>query len=164
MKWSPAIRINLASNILGDFNEDILECFIDGKATDVAQKVRDYSRMSAFTQRAYRTSIILAAGVMREQLENYYSVVTFLIGSDMCRGFMTPEKLNSLLDSIVNSDYGQFQLAYVPTYYDRWPKKSSLSPEKMKNLKRWFMRLSKIRRNFQERGYIAYPDWLQVRW
>lgn len=164
MASDKVISLNLASNILGDFNQDFLDCLIDGKATDVKAKVRDYSGMSTFTQRAYKTSIILAAGVMREQLENYYSVVAFLIGSDRCCGFMTSEKLNSLLDSIVNSYEGQLHLADVLMYYDRWPKKSILSPDKMKNLKRWFMRLSKIRRNFQERGCIAYPEWIEVRW
>jgi len=158
------IRINLASNILGDFNADILECFICGNARNVVQKVMDYSRMSTFTQRAYKTAIILSAAVMREQLAAYYDVVTYLIGREQCIGFMSQEKLDRLLDSILNCDYAQFKLGYVPEYYDRWTMKNKLSPDEMKNLRRWFMRLAKIRRDYQARGCIAYPEWSEVRW
>jgi hypothetical protein len=158
------IRINLASNILGDFNEDVLECFIHHGARNVVQKMNDFSSMSTFTQRAYRTSIILAAGVMKNEFSNYYDVVTYLIGREQCLGFMTQEKLDLLLDCIVNCDYGQLQLGYIPTYYDRWPKKRNLGHDEMKNINRWFMRLSKIRYDFRKNGWTYPPDWLKVRW
>lgn len=158
------IRINLASNILGDFNEDFLECFIHHGAIDVIQKVDSLSRMSTFSQRAYRTSIILAAGVMRDEFRNYYDVVTYLIGREKCIGFMTPEKLDHLLDSIVNCEYGQIQIRDSMRYYDRWYKKNYLSPDDMKNLRMWFMRIAKMRRNYEQNGYIAPPSWCELRW
>ena len=160
MTWSPAIRINLASNILGDFNEDILKCFIQHGV----QHLKDYSGMSTFTQRAYRTAIILAAGVMRDQFTNYYDIVTDIIGREQCMGFMTPEKLDLLLDCIVNCDYGQSQLQLTVDYYERWNKKKYLIPDNLKNLRMWMTRIAKIRYDFKKNGWTYPPDWLQVRW
>lgn len=160
MTWSPAIRINLASNILGDFNEDILKCFIQHGV----QHLKDYSGMSTFTQRAYRTAIILAAGVMRDQFTNYYDIVTDIIGREQCMGFMTPEKLDLLLDCIVNCDYGQSQLQMTVDYYERWNKKKYLIPDNMKNLRMWMTRIARIRYDFKKNGWTYPPDWLQVRW
>jgi hypothetical protein len=164
MKWSPAIRINLASNILGDFNEDFLECLIHHGALDVVQKVNDLSGMSTFSQRAYRTSIMLAAGVMRDEFTNYYDVMTYLIGREQCIGFMTPEKLDHLLDSIVNCDYGQSQLQMTVGYYERWNKRDRLSPDEFKTLRMWMTRIARIRYDFKKNGWTYPPDWLQMRW
>lgn len=158
------IRINLASNILGDFNEDFLECLIHHGALDVVQKVKDYSAMSTFTQRAYRTAIILAAGVMRDEFRNYYDVVTYLIGREKCIGFMTQEKLDLLLDCIVNCDYGQMQIENAVCYYERWGKKGRLYPDEFKTLRMWMARIAKIRYNFKKNGWTYPPSWLQVRW
>ena len=160
MTWSPVIRINLASNILGDFNEDFLTCFIHHGV----QHLKDYSAMSTFTQRAYRTAIILAAGVMRDKFTNYYDVVTNIIGREQCMGFMTKEKLDLLLDCIVNCDYGQSHLLMAVDYYEHWNKKKYLIPDNMKNLRMWMTRIAKIRYDFKKNGWTYPPDWLQVRW
>ena len=158
------IRINLASNILGDFNEDFLECLIHHGALDVVKKVKDYSAMSTFSQRAYKTSIILAAGVMKDQFANYYDVVTYLIGREQCIGFMTQEKLDLLLDCIVNCDYGQSQIQMAVGYYERWNKKDRLYPDEFKTLRMWMARIAKIRYDFKKNGWTYPPSWLKVRW
>lgn len=158
------IRINLASNILGDFNEDFLECLIHHGARNVTQKVNGLSRMSTFAQRAYKTSIILAAGVMKKEFTNYYEVVTYLIGREQCIGFMTQEKLDLLLDCIVNCDYGQSQLLMAVGYYERWGKKGRLYPDEFKTLRMWMTRIAMIRYDFKKNGWTYPPSWLKVRW
>lgn len=156
----PVIRLNLASNILGDFNEDFLACFIHRGV----EEIKDYSGMSTFTQRAYRTALILAAGVMKGEFANYYNVMSELIGREQCIGFMTEEKMDILLDCIVNSRYGQMQLENAVGYYQRWGKKNRLCPDDAKTLRMWMTRISKIRYDFKKKEWEYPPVWCQVRW
>jgi hypothetical protein len=107
---------------------------------------------------------MLAAGVMRDEFTNYYDVVTYLIGREQCIGFMTPEKLDHLLDSIVNCDYGQSQLQMTVGYYERWNKRDRLSPDEFKTLRMWMTRIARIRYDFKKNGWTYPPDWLQMRW
>ena len=141
-------RINLHIEYLGNtFYEEMLMTFAYGYWRTFSREIEKYK--SLYTRRAFITGVLCAMAIMRDDFQNKYMTMRECIG-DSNLGWLTPDRVEQILDQISASEAFRRQVINVIRYLDRIDlDQSAVTFEQVKKIKAMLMRAKMICKKFE---------------